>query len=133
MIVVSTHDARLVPIADRVVHMAEDAARRDAEPVAVAYAAGETVFRQGDRSDLVYMVDAGEVDVVRVLADGGEELLATVGPGHYVGELGPMLGFPRSATVRARTRGASDRLRRAPVPARLLVERNGDSVSGRVP
>jgi putative ABC transport system ATP-binding protein len=103
VIVVSTHDARLVPIADRVVHMAEDAAGVDAEPVAVSYAPGETVFRQGDRSDLVYMIDAGEVDVVRELAAGGEELLATVGPGHYVGELGPMLGFPRSATVRART------------------------------
>jgi putative ABC transport system ATP-binding protein len=102
VIVVSTHDARLVPIADRVVHMAEDAAGVDAEPVAVEYAPGETVFRQGDRSDLVYTVDRGEVEVVRELAGGGEEVLATVGPGHYVGELGPMLGFPRSATIRAR-------------------------------
>ena len=33
VIVVSTHDARLVPIADRVVRMAEDAAVVDAEPV----------------------------------------------------------------------------------------------------
>jgi putative ABC transport system ATP-binding protein len=103
VIVISTHDARLVPIADRVVHMAEDAAMTDSAPVAVRYIAGETIFRQGDRSDLVYTIDAGEVDVVRVLADGREEHLATVGPGHYVGELGPMLGFPRSATVRART------------------------------
>ena len=74
------------------------------------------MFRQGDRSDLVYTVDAGEVDVFRVLADGGEEHLATVGPGHYVGELGPMLGFPRSATVRARDRRRADGVRRAPVP-----------------
>ena len=103
MIVVSTHDARLVPIADRVVRMADDAAVVDAEPVVVTYVAGETIFVQGARSDLVYTVDAGEVDVVRVLADGGEEHVATIGPGHYVGELGPMLGFPRSATVRART------------------------------
>ena len=62
------------------------------------------MFRQGDRSDLVYTVESGEVDVVRVLADGSEEhVVASVGPGDYVGELGPMLGFPRSATVRART------------------------------
>lgn len=103
VIVVSTHDARLVPIADRVVHMAEDPASTDAAPVALAYGSGETIFNQGDRSELVYMIDEGEVDVLRVLADGSEEHLATVGPGHYVGELGPMLGFPRSASVRART------------------------------
>lgn len=103
VIIVSTHDARLVPIADRVVHMAEDTAASDSPPVAVSYAPGETIFRQGDRSELVYTIDDGEVDVVRVLADGSEEHLATVGRGHYVGELGPMLGFPRSATVRART------------------------------
>ncbi len=103
VIVVSTHDSRLVPIADRVVHMAEDPATSDAPPVTVTYVAGETIFNQGDRSDLVYVIESGEVDVIRVLADGGEEHLTTVGPGHYVGELGPMLGFPRSATVRART------------------------------
>jgi putative ABC transport system ATP-binding protein len=103
LIIVSTHDARLVPIADRVVRMAEGADMSDAEPVVVSYTKGETIFQQGDRSDLVYTVESGEVDVIRVLADGGEEHIATVGPGHYFGELGPMLGFPRSATVRART------------------------------
>jgi putative ABC transport system ATP-binding protein len=103
VVVVSTHDARLVPIADRVVHMAEDATGKDAEPIAVSYARGETIFRQGDRSELVYTIDDGEVDVMRVQADGSELHIATLGPGHYVGELGPMLGFPRSATVRART------------------------------
>jgi putative ABC transport system ATP-binding protein len=139
VIVISTHDARLVPIADRVVHMAEDAALTDSAPVAVRYIAGETIFRQGDRSDLVYTIDAGEVDVVRVLADGGEEHLATVGPGHYVGELGPMLGFPRSATVRARTDvqltafGVREFRRRvltrtdiAPVPAPSSSSSSGD-------
>ena len=31
----------------------------------------------------------------------GEELLTTLGPDQYFGELGPFLGFPRSASVRA--------------------------------
>ena len=51
----------------------------------------------------MYTVESGTLDVIRVLADGTETLVAIVGPGDYVGELGPMLGFPRSATVRART------------------------------
>ena len=103
VIVVATHDARLIPIADRVVRMTEDAGGSDVEPMRVSYAPGETLFRQGDRSDLVYTVESGTLDVIRVLADGSETTVASVGPGDYVGELGPMLGFPRSATVRART------------------------------
>ncbi len=41
--------------------------------------------------------------MIRVLADGGEELLFQLGPDQYFGELGPFLGFPRSASVRANT------------------------------
>ena len=130
VIVVSTHDARLVPIADRVVRMAEDAAATDADPIVVSYASGETVFHQGDRSELVYMIDDGELDIVRILADGSEALLATVGPGNYVGELGPMLGFPRSATVRARSDVALTAYGMRQF-RRLVVERDPDAVSGR--
>lgn len=43
------------------------------------------------------------IDVVRLLADGGEEALARLGPGQYFGELGPLMGFPRSASARAAT------------------------------
>jgi len=103
VIIVSTHDTRLVPIADHVIRMAEDADPSDAEPVVLKYLRGETIFRQGDRSELVYTVESGEVDVVRELADGAEQHLATMSAGHYFGEFGPLLGFPRSATVRART------------------------------
>ena len=103
VIVIATHDARLIPIADRVVRLAEDVGGADAEPVTLTFARGETLFRQGDRSDLVYVVEVGTLDVVRVMADGSEQPLGQVGPRDYVGELGPMLGFPRSATVRAAT------------------------------
>jgi CRP-like cAMP-binding protein len=43
------------------------------------------------------------VDVLRELADGTSRKLATLGPGRYVGELGPLLGLQRSATARAGT------------------------------
>ncbi len=35
---------------------------------------------QGDHAELIYMVKSGEVDVIRVLADGDEELLTKLGP-----------------------------------------------------
>ena len=100
-IVVSTHDARLVPIADRIVQMVPDTESIDQPTHEVTFAAGETVFEQGDASDLVYVVESGEIEIVRVLADGGEEQLNRIGVGQYFGELGPFLGFPRSATARA--------------------------------
>ena len=64
---------------------------------------GEALFEQGDPADLVYVIKSGEVDVFRVLADGGEEHLNRLGPDQYFGELGPFLGFPRSASCRAHT------------------------------
>jgi len=100
-IVVSTHDARLVPIADRIVQMVPDTESIDQPTHEVTFAGGETVFEQGDPSDLVYVVESGEIEIVRVLADGGEEQLNRIGAGQYFGELGPFLGFPRSATARA--------------------------------
>lgn len=103
IIVVSTHDARLVPVADRTVQMTQEAETSDAAPQQVRYVAGESVFEQGDRAGLVYTIDEGEIDIVRILADGGEELLARLGPGQYFGELGALLGYPRSASARAAT------------------------------
>jgi putative ABC transport system ATP-binding protein len=103
IIVVSTHDARLVPIADRIIQMASGAAPDDVPAHDVRFAAGETIFEQGDRADLVYTITSGEVDVLRVLADGHEELLNRLRPGQYFGELGAFLGFPRSASTRAHT------------------------------
>ena len=61
-------------------------------------------MEQGDAGDLIYVVSDGEVEIVRELSDGGEELLRITGPGDYFGEMGPVFGLPRSATVRARTK-----------------------------
>jgi len=102
VVVVSTHDARLVPIADRIVQMVPEH-EGTAHPHEVRVAAGTSIFEQGDASDVVYTIEAGEIDIVRVLADGTEERLNTLGPGQYFGELGAFLGFPRSASARAKT------------------------------
>ena len=60
------------------------------------------LFREGDPGDLVYVVESGEVELVRDLATGGEELVHVAVPGGYFGELAPMFGLRRSATARAR-------------------------------
>jgi putative ABC transport system ATP-binding protein len=100
-VVVSTHDPRLLAVADRVVKMTRDPAADEPPPTSATFPAGTSIFEQGDPPDLVYRITSGEVDIVRVLADGGEQLLNRLGPGQYFGELGPILGFPRSASARA--------------------------------
>jgi putative ABC transport system ATP-binding protein len=105
VVLVSTHDDRVTNLADRVVEMAPRSAGLDAdrEPEVLELRAGEVVFEQGSRGDLVYVVEKGQVEIVRELADGGEERLAIVRAGDYFGELGPVLNLPRSATARAKT------------------------------
>jgi len=103
LIVVSTHDARLVPIADRIVHMVPDVEEHERGPAQLTLAAGTSLFEQGDPSDVVYVIDEGEIDIIRILSDGGEQPLARLGAGQYLGELGPLMGFPRSASARAAT------------------------------
>ena len=123
-ILVSTHDARLVPIADRIIEMVPPAP--DSESAAgttTELTAGEVLFRQNDPSDYVYTVASGEIDIVRSLVDGGEEQLNIMRPGQYFGELGPFLGFPRSATARARTDAQLEVHDPREFRARLLGER----------
>jgi phosphonate transport system ATP-binding protein len=108
VVVVSTHDDRVTNLADRVVDLAAlrpGAAIGDAErePELLELRAGDVVFEQGSRGDLVYVVERGQVEIVRVRDDGSEERLAIVRAGEYFGELGPVLGLPRSATARAKT------------------------------
>ena len=103
VIVVSTHDARLIPVADRVVRMTPDGIEPDRGAHEVRVAADTIVFRQEDPPDYVYVIESGEVEIVRELIDGDTERLALLGAGQYFGELGAMLGFPRSATARAVT------------------------------
>jgi putative ABC transport system ATP-binding protein len=102
LVIVATHDDRITNIADRVVELVAHFAERDPEDVTLS--PGEILFHQGDRGDLVYVIEEGDIEIYRERADGTEEILATVNTGQYFGELGPMLNLPRSATARARAR-----------------------------
>lgn len=56
--------------------------------------AGTVVFREGDSAEALYLVESGLVEVRR-----SGEPLAVLGPGSFVGELGLLLGEPRSADL----------------------------------
>ena len=101
IVVVSTHDDRVTQLADRVVEMAPHFSDADRQPEEVKLAAGEVLFRQGERGELIYHLETGLLEVYRELADDTNEVLARIEPGNYVGELGPILNLPRSASVRA--------------------------------
>jgi putative ABC transport system ATP-binding protein len=101
VVVVATHDERITQLADRVIELTPHLTPEQRQPREVALAEGDVLFRQGDASDLVYIVQSGQIEILREAADGTDEHLAMIGPDHYFGELGPMLNLPRSASARA--------------------------------
>jgi len=62
--------------------------------------AGEIVVRQGGPADKFFIVIDGSVDVEKQ-DDAGFRKVATLGRGHFFGEVAIMRGTPRGATVRA--------------------------------
>jgi CRP-like cAMP-binding protein len=62
-------------------------------------AKGETVFREGDASDGLYIVLSGKVRIYKQSDDGNEVDLLTDAAGEYFGELALIDGGPRSASV----------------------------------
>ncbi len=108
IVVISTHDERLLPLADRVVQLTPRALIDQRPPEHSELTPGEMLFVQGEPGALVYEVDGGTIEIVRELADGGgEEILSIVEAGGYFGELAPMFGLRRAASARAGAGGAS--------------------------
>jgi CRP-like cAMP-binding protein len=70
--------------------------RRDEN--ALAFTAGQTIFREGDRGDTMYVVIEGEVD----LSVHGT-LVETLTPGGMFGEMALLDAEPRVATAVAKT------------------------------
>lgn len=103
VVIVSTHDDRVTHLADRVVELVPNLAGADRAPEELHFDAGDIIFEQGSRGDLVYVVDVGEIEIYRQRSDGTEEPITTATAGNYFGELGATLNLPRSASARALT------------------------------
>jgi len=63
-----------------------------------SFAAGEIVFREGDRGDCAYMIIAGRCRAFRTTPTG-EETLSVMEPGEAFGEMALILFEPRAASV----------------------------------
>ncbi|MGH7357580.1 MAG: cyclic nucleotide-binding domain-containing protein [Candidatus Rokuibacteriota bacterium] len=70
----------------------------------VEFAPGETIVRQGDSADAVYIVTEGEAEVLLQDHDGHEIMVATMGRHSLFGETAVIGKGRRTATVRARER-----------------------------
>jgi putative ABC transport system ATP-binding protein len=103
VVLVATHDERLLPLADRVIELTRRAGHEARPPQQVALRPGENLFEQGSDGDLVYIVEEGTIELVRARPDGTEDILGLRGPGTYFGELAPLFGIQRSASARAAT------------------------------
>ena len=126
IVVVATHDERLVPIADRVVELSTP--RLDTRATEhIELAPGEVLFYEGQPGDVAYVVESGRVELLRRLPGGTEEVVLDAGPGTWFGELAPLFGLPRSATARASTSAVVTAC--TPQDLRRRVKAQGDATT----
>lgn len=65
-----------------------------------SFAAGQTVFQEGDVARDMYAVVSGEMEVLKRSRFGREARVALLGPGDWFGEMSIVDVQPRSASVR---------------------------------
>jgi predicted acylesterase/phospholipase RssA/CRP-like cAMP-binding protein len=79
---------------------AEAMAALQAQLTPLTLMSGEVLFKEGDPSDSLYIVISGRLRVVsRAVEDQSEHIVADLGHGEIVGEMGMVCDEPRSATV----------------------------------
>jgi CRP-like cAMP-binding protein len=97
----------------------------------VSRPAGTIIVRQGAPAEKFFIIVDGRVEVVRE-HDGSEQVVATLGPGQFFGEMAILRDMPRTATVRAVTRVSlltmDDETFRSLVAQSLGVTRDFDEI-----
>lgn len=65
---------------------------------------GDYIFREGDPSNNFYIIESGEVEVLKTSPENGQEtVIAVLGPGNFFGELALLDNRNRRSGVRARS------------------------------
>lgn len=67
-----------------------------------AVRAGEVVFDEGDAGDVLFVIQSGQIELVRQGPDG-PRLVSRYGPGEFFGEMSVLLGRPRTTRAVAAT------------------------------
>jgi putative ABC transport system ATP-binding protein len=91
-VVVSTHDHRLLPLADQVIEMSPGHATDLTPSVTFECGVGDELFAEGAEGTRVYRVEQGAIELTR----GGQHL-HTARQGEVFGEMAPLFSLPRSA------------------------------------
>lgn len=89
----------------------------------VFFDSGQDIVREGEAGNSLFLIQQGEVEVLRRRTDGSEEPVAVLGAGQQFGEVAVFKGGRRTATVRARTRVRLVQMRRD--AATLLAQSSG--------
>ncbi|MDA1354221.1 MAG: FAD-dependent oxidoreductase [bacterium] len=67
------------------------------------YQKGSYIFRQGEIPAYFYIIESGEVEIIKENPDGSEFIVALLKEGDSFGEMGLMTQEPRSASIRCAT------------------------------
>lgn len=73
---------------------------RSSTETEVAFRDGEYVVRTGDAGTEMYIIQSGQVDVLRPALDGTTSV-GRLGPGDFFGEMSLLESLPRDADVRS--------------------------------
>jgi putative ABC transport system ATP-binding protein len=95
-VIVSTHDNRLLPLADQVIDMGHQPPSGLVPITQIELTAGQRLFSEGDAGDHLFRVESGHIELTR----GGTPLGAAL-PADVFGEMAPLFRLPRSATATA--------------------------------
>jgi len=68
---------------------------------------GEKLFKEGEDGNLAFVLQSGEVEIVKNAGLDNEIILATVGQGGIIGEMALLDNSNRMATARAKSGGAA--------------------------
>jgi CRP-like cAMP-binding protein len=69
----------------------------------LTYAAGDSLFSQGDSGDSAYVIVEGEADII-IETPSGPIIVATVKQNDWVGEIAILCDVPRTATITAKSK-----------------------------
>ncbi|MDP2950344.1 MAG: cyclic nucleotide-binding domain-containing protein [Chloroflexota bacterium] len=65
------------------------------------YGPGELILKEGDQAVAFYVITSGRVEVVKGLESASPNVLNSLGPGEFFGEMALLEGYLRSASIRA--------------------------------